>query len=136
MPKVVHNKAVEPDAPVQVAPTVNLRPDVEFSLPDGRKVKMGKPPVPTQALLPAIMGGMAATEDGRVQPDPLRSEFNARMCIFVRELDGRPTSIMQSAGDVMGLMRQLGEDGCDLVFDVYIKHFGPLTSNNLDLIKK
>jgi hypothetical protein len=117
---------------------LNLRPDVEFKLPDNRLVRMGKPPRPTALLMPAIMAGMLGDpNDKEKRPvDGLRSEFNARMALFVRSINGVPTILPHTAGEVDVLLQTLGEDGCDLAFDVYLKHFAPLNSDKLVVVKK
>jgi hypothetical protein len=133
MPEVVYNQ--EPETPAVVEPVVasQLRPDVEFKLPDGRLVRMGKPAVPSAMLLPSIIAGMS---DPDKKSDPARNEFNARMALFVRSIDGKPTILPSSAPEVGLVLQTLGEDGCDLVLDVYFKHFAPLNSDQLEIIKK
>jgi len=133
MPEVVYNQ--EPETPVVVEPVVasQLRPDVEFPLPDKRIIRMGKPAVPSAMLLPSIIAGMS---DPDKKSDPARNEFNARMALFVRSIDGKPTILPSSAPEVGLILQQLGEDGCDLVLDVYFKHFAPLNSDQLEIIKK
>ena len=139
MPEIVHlsneeqPKVPEPEKPAEPVSGLSLRPDVEFSLPDGRKIRMGKPAIPTAMLLPSIIAGM---NDPERKSDAARNEFNARMSLFVRSIDGKPFSPPSSAAEVGLILQQLGEDGCDLVLDVYFRHFAPLSADKLEIIKK
>lgn len=138
MPEVVHlqDSKSEPEKPEDVKKpeqSLNLRPDLEFKLPDGRLVRMGKPAVPTAMLLPSVIAGM---NDPERKSDPARNEFNARMCMFVRSIDNKPFTPPSSAAEVGLIMQSLGEDGCDLVLDVYFRHFAPLSADKLEIIKK
>jgi hypothetical protein len=119
--------------PEEAPKSSQLRPDVEFKLPDGRVIRMGKPAVPSAMLLPSIIASMT---DPDKKSDPARNEFNSRMCLFVRSIDGKPMVLPSSAAEVGLIMQQLGEDGCDLALDVYFNHFAPLSSSQLEIIKK
>lgn len=132
MPKVSHSEssAVEP---VVVETKLNLRPDLSFKLPDGREVVMGKPMIPSAMVLPTIIASMNNTDQ---KSDPARNEFNARLALFVRAINGKPTILPQMASQVGDVLRDLGEDGCDLALDVYFKHFAPLSADQVEIIKK
>lgn len=133
MPKISHNQPEVQVEPAVVETKLNLRPDLSFKLPDGREVVMGKPLIPSAMLLPTIIASLNSTDQ---KSDPARNEFNARMAIFVRSVAGKTTILPQSAQQVGDVMRDLGEDGCDLVLDVYFKHFAPLSADQLEIVKK
>lgn len=118
---------------VKESKVLNLRPNVEFKLPDGRTVEMGKPETPTAMLLPTVVASM---QDPNLKSDPARNEFNARMAMFVRKINNKPFRPPMSAGDVSAVLHELGEDGCDIVLDVYFKHFAPLNADQIEIIKK
>ena len=140
MPELSINPTV-PEAPKQEdvkkseepKAVLNLRPNVSFKLPDGREIEMGKPDTPTAMLLPTVVASM---QDPNLKSDPARNEFNARMAMFVRKINNKPFRPPMSAGDVSVILHELGEDGCDIVLDIYFKHFAPLNADQIEIIKK
>ena len=134
MAEVTEVPAEQPEPEEKKEPeTLNLRPDIEFHLPDKRLVRMGKPAIPSAMLLPSIIAG---TTDEDHPADPMRSEFNARMAIYIRAIDGIPVTPPATAKEVGALLQRLGEDGCDLVLDLYFRYFSPLNSSQLEIVKK
>lgn len=123
----------QPEVKAQDSKPLNLRPDVEFKLPDGRLVRMGKPDTPTAMLLPSVIASMS---DPNLKTDAARNEFNARMAMFVRSISGKPFRPPMTGAEVGLVLHELGEDGCDIVLDVYFKHFAPLSADQIEIIKK
>lgn len=145
MAEVVEITSVEKSAAVPVVkvaerstePAKNLRPDVEYKLPNGDVLKMGKPSIPTQLLLPSLASSYNELANGKADAVSLRLNLNfATMIAFVRSFKNEPFSAPHSAAEVISIMNKLGEDGCDAVSEVYAKHFAPLTIESLEVIKK
>jgi hypothetical protein len=134
---------VNPEPPVQEpqedkqAAKPELRKDVEYKLPDGRVLKMGKPSTPTHLLLPDLAASYNELAKGKADPVSLRLNLNfATMIAFVRSFNNEPFAAPRSAGEVIHIMNKLGEDGCDAVSEIYARHFAPLTLENLEIVKK
>lgn len=112
---------------------VNLRPDKEHTLPDGKKLLMGKPSMPTHMLLPSLLASMS---DPDRPSDRSKNELNARMCCFVRAINGRRINPPSSAAEVGLILHELGEDGCDIALESYVTYFAPITLAQLEQVKK
>lgn len=114
-----------------------LRPPVEYKLPNGNVLKMGKPSIPTHLLLPDLAASYNELANGKADPVSLRLNLNfATMIAFVREFNNEPFSVPRTASEVIHIMNRLGEDGCDAVSEVYSEHFSPLTLKSLEAVKK
>jgi hypothetical protein len=124
-------KVVEPKVEAKPKP-VDLRPEFNFSLPDGRSIKMGKPPIPTVILLPAILGALKSNN----QTEALYNEAMIRAAIYIREIDGRVISPPDDFAKVSRLMMDLGDDGSDLVMDASASKFTPPSLEQLENLKK
>lgn len=130
----------KPEAPSEVPPA-SRRADVSYKLPDGRTLKMGKPSIPTQVLLPDLAASYneMAVNQGKKGTDSMALRLNlnyATMVCFVRAINNEPINVPRSAAEVINIMHKLGEDGNDAVAELYARHFAPLTLENLELIKK
>lgn len=141
MPKVSVNSESSESSEVVSEPVsdtkVSLRADVEYKLPDGRVLKMGKPSTPTHLLLPDLAASYNELAKGKADSVSLRLNLNfATMIAFVRAFNNEPFIAPRSAGEVIHIMNKLGEDGCDSVSEIYAKHFAPLTLEQLECIKK
>lgn len=141
MPEItVQSNEPAPEKQV-VVPTeqpLNLRPDRQFRLPDGRVVTMGKPMEPTATLMPAVIASMMDPQS-KDRPDMVSIQsqtINAKIAMFVRSIDSKPFRSPLSMAEVHLIFRELGEDGCDVVTDAYYRHFAPLSSEQLEIIKK
>jgi hypothetical protein len=110
-----------------------IRPDREFQLPNGKKLKMGKPPMPSHMLLPSLLASMM---DPDRPTDRQKNELNARMCLFVRSINDRHINPPTSVAEVGVLMHDLGEDGCDIALEAYVTYFAPISIAQLEQVKK
>lgn len=137
MPEVVINPESSPVPEEKKPESKAMRADVEYRLPDGKVLKMGKPSIPTHLLLPDLAASYNELSKGKADPVSLRLNLNfATMIAFVRAFNGEPFLAPHSAGEVLHIMNKLGEDGCDAVSEIYAKHFAPLTMENLEVVKK
>lgn len=137
MPEVtINSNEVAPEKLVDVK--VNLRPPLEFKLPDGRKIEMSKPMEPSAMFMPAVMASMV-DPNSKEAPNPIvmtQQAFVAKVVMFVRSIDGKPFRQPSSMTEVNLIVRELGEDGYDLVYDVFLNHFVPPSASQLEIIKK
>lgn len=140
MPKIQHFESL----PAGSAPAVDtvptdqtpvvlpvLNPEVEFELPDGRHVKMGKPLIPSALLMPTLL----ASSEPNVM-SAFATEQLVKAMLYVKELNGAPVNQITEFKDVQNLGRQLGETGIDAVMLMFNKFFPPLTEKQLKIIKK
>jgi len=143
MPEVTVNSepVQEPAKQPEAVPESSRRQDVTYKLPDGKVLKMGKPSIPTQVLLPDLAASYneLAVNQGKKGADSMALRLNlnyATMVCFVRAINNEPINVPRSAAEVINIMHKLGEDGNDAVAELYAKHFAPLTLENLEIIKK
>lgn len=108
------------------------RADYGFELPDGRKVTMGRPPIPTLVLLPAILGSLK----GNNNVEALYNEAVIRAALYVRRIDKTMITHPQDFGEVQRIVTQLGEDGAEMMMQVYEQRFTPPRVEALDDLKK
>lgn len=144
MPELTISQPVpenQPDVTKPEAPESSRRADVTYKLPDGKVLKMGKPSIPTQVLLPDLAASYndMAVNQGKKSADPMALRLNlnyATMVCFVRAINNEVINVPRSAAEVINIMHKLGEDGNDAVAELYSKHFAPLGMEQLELLKK
>lgn len=136
MVQIKHQELQSPkaaDVPTDETPVALpvLNPEVEFELPDGRKIKMAKPAIPSALLMPTLLGSSEPNIMSAFATEQL-----VKAVLFVRSIDNRPTQQVESYKDIQSICIQLGEQGIDAVLLMYNKVFPPLTEKQLKIIKK
>ena len=120
---------VEPKA--TTAEDTLLGADIEFQLPSGKKIKMGRPTIPASLLLPTLMGSCEPSAMAAFKTEQL-----CRQVLHVKEINGQATRPIQTIDDVKWTGSQLGEDGLEAIELMYNKFFPSLTPDQLKIIKK
>jgi hypothetical protein len=124
---VEKEKQTEPAA----STTAAMPTQVEFTLPGGKVVKMGKPAIPVKLLLPALM----ASNEFNPQ-SMLYQELLVRTILHVREIDGKPTPTVENFGQIQQIALQLGDQGLEAAELIMAKNFPTLTEAQLQIVKK
>lgn len=136
MVQIKHQSNVPPTVPTDVTPVSLpvLNPEVEFELPDGRHIKMGRPSIPSQLLMPTLM---SALDNSKNQMTPLQTEqFLIKPLLYVREIEHQSVNQVMAFADIQALGHKLGEVGIEAVQLVFFQHFPALDEKQLKFIKK
>lgn len=101
---------------------------VEFELPDGRVLVMGRPPA-----------GMMTYKLAQVLGDDMQNQvLNSivRSFLHIRTIDGQAPAVFNSRLEVQKFMDAMGEDAIDLITYVCQTNWRPVSVNELKIVKK
>lgn len=101
---------------------------IEVELPNGHVVVFGPPSGISMTMRIALMFG--AENPNRLTTTMMRTLF------CVRSVDGRSVSPISNTVEAQALANILGDDGCDLLFDLLMATWPPPTTKSLKIIRK
>ncbi len=106
--------------------------EIEIELPDGRRVILGAPALPSMRIAPLLMG-----------EDEIKSGFvnglqlmQYRALTYIKEIDGQTQPMLTDPNAANVLFMRLGEEGFSIIFDAVNQLFPAASFSQAKVIKK